>query len=575
MAKKYRVEMQDGRVFQVEADNQPSEEEILSYLHSKPQGAAPTGVVSPTEPDTYWGGVMKSLKEAPSHIIPDVKEYASGFVHGANPIEQAKALYDAQFGHQKAPPALLPDGSPNPEAIATTFPIPSHGDAPKTAREIGNMAGGIALSGALGVGAEKVSGPVGRGVQAVGRGVESAADSSLLTKSPVAAAALDLLLRRSPTEALATGTTLAVAPPVLRVVGKGLQDIGRSIGDGKGPGAPLDVLNTRPTVDVAAPTQPPARAPRFESGEVQPPSSVSALDPQAAVFKTNVESALQKKLGKLPSDAKSGLSDLDEAIKAERQQGNITRTVNRKNESALSKAGERADLDWERSQGAAADKDSADSLSYQLDEIRAAEKARAIASSKPPIAIRLAPKKSPSLTDVIKSGLEEAGAPETPTRVSLPTPPGSDLAGGGKYVSPGTGKGKLARNPGGMDSGRPSVSPAETSPESAVKAPVIDPATQATLDATPTEPVVLRVQSQKLPVEEAFKKLARPDRSENAYYSAGDVERMGLPKGTRILRATKDVGQEVARLRELAHQGHITDAELNKALGDIASRDQP
>lgn len=81
---KYLVEMHDGRKFQVEADSQPSEAEVLTHLGAQPSGPK---TVSPDEPGTFMGGAAQSIRDT-------VAKTGRGILEGLNPLPVLKGIWD-------------------------------------------------------------------------------------------------------------------------------------------------------------------------------------------------------------------------------------------------------------------------------------------------------------------------------------------------------------------------------------------------------------------------------------------------------------------------------------------------
>lgn len=68
---KYQIELSDGRKFIVEADSQPSEQDVLGALGTAPAAPRSTGTPVPAnEPDTYFGGAVKGFMEGAANSLP-------------------------------------------------------------------------------------------------------------------------------------------------------------------------------------------------------------------------------------------------------------------------------------------------------------------------------------------------------------------------------------------------------------------------------------------------------------------------------------------------------------------------
>lgn len=97
---KYRIELSDGRKFDIEADSQPSEADVLKALGvSAPSAPSSTAKpIDPNEPDTYLGGFTKSLGQTAYDTGHGI---VSGVASLFNPLTYLGAMQQKDAAEQK------------------------------------------------------------------------------------------------------------------------------------------------------------------------------------------------------------------------------------------------------------------------------------------------------------------------------------------------------------------------------------------------------------------------------------------------------------------------------------------
>lgn len=216
---KYLVEMHDGRKFQVEANSQPSEEEVLAHMGG---GSAPPsgGVVSPNEPDTFMGGFVKSLKDQFARAVgPDTSKQDPFVVHGAPPA--VEKFMSTPLGHPTGVDAI--DSFTSPAGLTSLA---------------AGAAGGLAESPAA---RNTVGGAMSTGGNALARGGTALQSSEL----PLGGAGYLF----GGKEGAAIG---AAIPRAMRLTGRLIGKAGDAL---RGP-APETTPPTGPHMDLSTPIQP-------------------------------------------------------------------------------------------------------------------------------------------------------------------------------------------------------------------------------------------------------------------------------------------------------------------------------
>jgi hypothetical protein len=200
---KYLVEMHDGRKFQVEADSQPSEADVLAKLGETAKPAV--NVVSPDEPGTYIGGFAKSMRDT-------IAKTGKGVLEGLNPLAAAAAIWE---GRNDAVLPFKPEET-DAEALARikAYDATKAGPPLSDPETGGRAIGGLLLTGLAGR-APDIPRPTGPQL------VKGAITAGKMVKSPIRTTVgmlADELDRRSaqPVQAAPTvrpPTTAPAAPP--------------------------------------------------------------------------------------------------------------------------------------------------------------------------------------------------------------------------------------------------------------------------------------------------------------------------------------------------------------------------
>jgi hypothetical protein len=176
---KYLVEMHDGRKFQVEADSQPSEAEVLAHMG----GSAPTGpkTVSPDEPGTFMGGFAQSVRDTASKV-------GHGFVEGLNPLPVLKSMWDNSTDSLPYQPNDTPAAAAArlkahdaPTGPSMTQSVKGLSDPETGGQAIGNLTQAL-ITGRLVSAAQNPAArvAVGRGMQAIGNNLDITKPAKLL-----------------------------------------------------------------------------------------------------------------------------------------------------------------------------------------------------------------------------------------------------------------------------------------------------------------------------------------------------------------------------------------------------------
>lgn len=155
---KYLVEMHDGRKFQVEADSQPSEADVLAHMG---KSAPALSTVSADEPTTFTGGFVKSLKDQFSQAVKPVskEDTAAGIWQGHAVPPSVEKFASTPLAHPTGFDTI--DNFTSPAGIAT---LAAGAAAPLMETPINKMT-------------------VGRGMQMIGNNLDITKPAKFLAKA--------------------------------------------------------------------------------------------------------------------------------------------------------------------------------------------------------------------------------------------------------------------------------------------------------------------------------------------------------------------------------------------------------